>query len=189
MRAEISISHNTGDLAGAVEALLGPHDPSALAQSVSLANARESRAQVTYARLTPQYRLLCWPDPPSDFQAFVEPVDHSDLRRACEKVWSQIRAGGKKMKPRLESMEIVDSSGRVVLEGKTGFGASLGRSETIAVGITGLATLALLLSGWLTFADDDRMSILLGSASALIAAIVVGLSALLDVKRRRIVWT
>lgn len=189
MRAEISISHSRGDLVDAVRNVIGPHEPSALEQSVSLADAPTSRERVRYAIQTPHYRLMCWPVPPSDFQAFVEPVDHSDLRRDCAMVWNQIRDSGREMNPHLQTIEIVDSSGRVVLKGKTGFGASLGRRETLAVGITGLATLALLIGGWVTFAQHDRLSLVSGSAPALIAAIVVGVSALLDVMRRRIVWT
>lgn len=189
MHAELTVSHRNGNLIASLQGHLGGHNLLAVQTSIVLAGQPDLQAEVEYAIQRPTYRLLCWQNSPIEFQAFVEPVGQGDIKTASQTVWDVIRALGGPLNPQLARLELTDETiGRPLLVGATGFGARLGRRETLTAILIGGVSLVFLLVGAFTFAKHDRGSILNGAAPALVAALLAVAWALSDVLRGRLAW-
>lgn len=189
MRAELTILHRQGDAIAALSAAFGPHNPAALALSAFAQKSPQSAQSIAYAVFQSQLILLAWPTP-ERLVIYVEATG-GRLRRSSAQVWDGTRRAMNGLKPRLESLVLLDEDkGDEIATAAVGLAANAKRSEFIASGLTGVGTaIVLVLAATRLFADFRLSSDLaIGSIPALIAAIIALVMLVAALLNKRLIW-
>jgi hypothetical protein len=189
MRAELTILHQRGDAVAALSRAFGPHDPTALKRSVFAQKSPESAHSIAYAVFQPQLILLAWPTP-ERLIVYVE-ADGGRLRWSSAQVWDGARRALKDLKPKLDSLVLLDEDkGDEIAAAAVGLAANVRRSEFIATGVTGIATaIVLVLAATRQLAGFELSTdLMIGSIPALIAAIIALVILGMALQSKRLIW-
>lgn len=185
MRAELTIEHASGDLVAALEAVLGQHNPAALAASALQQKSPASSGAITYSAVGPAFIVMAWPTPERLF-LYVE-SSGGRLRRAAGDVWDVIRRGGSSLDPTIRSVVLFDEDANdEIATARVGLTANLERRElqyTIIVGVVTTAWLTVALAAF-----DATGDLVLGAVPALVATALASVALVADTKRQRLVW-
>jgi len=189
MRAELTILHKQCDAVAALSRAFGPHDNSALELSAFAQKSPESAQSIAYATFQPQLILLAW-STPERLVLYVE-ANGGRLRRSSTQVWDGVRQAMKDLKPKLESLVLLDEDkGDEIATAAVGLAANARRSEFITTGVTGITTaIVLVLAATGPIAGFDLSSdLVIGSVPALIAAIIAVAVVSVALRSRQLVW-
>jgi hypothetical protein len=188
VRAQFVITHSGGDLSGVLVARFGEHQPNVVDESLLLAQEPKAGALISYAHETLSYRLMAGSSTAPVLELFVEPKLTADLRDACQTVWGTLCNGRPSIKPRLDSLAIVDDATlKSAVEAQAGLGALAARADTISAFATMIVSVVWLVVGLAVF--NATSDLILGAIPALVAGIVAGFILALDWKQNKLVWS
>lgn len=185
VRAELTIEHADGDLVAALEAVLGPHDATALAQSLLAQKSPASGSAITYSSYGPAFLVMAWPTP-RQLYLYIE-SSGGRLRRAAGDVWELVQNGGTGLCPNLKSLVLLDEDANdEIATAAVGFEANLQRPEVRYTLWTGLATGVWLALALTMFSATGNL--VLGAIPALLAALIAAVVLVVDSRKKRLVW-
>ncbi len=185
MRAQLSISHRQ-DLVDALRQTFGAHDPEALRTSALAEKSPSSAASISYAAFGQGFRVMAWVTPGQLF-LYLESSE-GRLRKATNGAWQLILRNAKAHHPKLDSLVLLDEdSNDEIAQAGVGFEENLKRVEIVAPLAIGAATIAVLVVAIAGFGGSWDLAV--GSIPAFVAAILALLWLLVDIRKKRLVWS
>jgi hypothetical protein len=185
VRAELTISHEPGDLLRDITGALGPHEPDALLSSNFFQKAPEAAVQLQYAKQGLSSLILAWATP-GRLVIYVEPSG-GRLRDEASSVWEIVRDSGSKLNPRLKLLSLFDEDANdQIATAGVGTAAQIKRPELAVALIAGAATLIWLAFALLLFKAGGDL--VLGAIPSLVGALVAGVVLRIDAQSQKLVW-
>lgn len=185
MRAELIIEHRDGNPLHSLQGTFGAHDPAALAASGFATRSPQAAARVTYAAVAPGFTLLAWPTP-GQLYLYVE-ASGGRIREVGDTVWSIVWRGQPALKPKLQSLLLVDEDANDVIAcAGVGVFANLRRPEIWLAFLTGVGSAIWLALALGTLGSPGDL--VLGAVPAFIAAIISLVILILDVRNKKLAW-
>jgi hypothetical protein len=185
VRAELTISHRAGGLIGSLQEAFGAHEEEALQASALATKSPSSTSAITYAARGPGLVVMAWPTPRRTY-LFVESSE-GRLRKAAEDVWRVIHSNAPGLKPKLNSLVLLDEgSNDEIALATVGLRDNVRRAEImgpIAIGLATALVVAVAVGGF-----DASASLAIGSIPAFVAAILALAWLAIDVRSRKLVW-
>jgi hypothetical protein len=182
MHAELTITHEDGDVVGSLQNGLPPDNRAVLANSLVFGQNAVWQQLVAFATETPQWRLIVYQSGANELQMTIEPVQ-GNLRRSCESVWRTVRTSAGAMRPSLDRLDLVDeATTQVVARASVGFIPQVRRREfwpPTAIAI--VSAIVLALDGL----NDDTLR---GTLAAFIGGTVALVFLTVDALRKKLVW-
>jgi hypothetical protein len=185
MRAELSVSHDPGNMRTLLESLYGSHSVAALHKSALASKAPASAESIDYAA-SHMGLIIMASFVGNDFVLYIE-SSGGQLRAGAVSVWNVIRHNAEALKPRLGRLVLLDEDANdVVATVAIGVRERL-LSEELFVPIATGAVTAIVL-GVVEIFSKVSSDFVYGSATALVVAILSVIRLLWMSRSKELVW-
>ena len=171
-----------------LESVYGPNDEPALHKSKLWLEGKGSAARISYTGRAPGLTVMAW-TAGGRLELYVE-SSPGRLRETSERVWEAILDGdrtysGRRLRPRLQSVSLVDPDTRDVLATATVGAGKIVRDQLFVPVVTGIVSAIVLAIALVRGASEE---FLYGSVTALAVAILSACKLAWSLRSKELMW-